>query len=1095
MKGILACGLVLFFATAIPAQRLPPALVVQGPKGSEALLLSKVRTEVRVIGYVAETATSLTFTSQLPNAVEGDLYFPLPEGATVSGYALDVAAKMIDGVAVERDRGRTVFEEIISRRIDPGLIEWTVGNTFKTRVFPIPPRGSRTIRVQYVSELLSNPDGPAYHLPLHFKDPIAEFSLRVEVVKPAAQPRIARGRLKGFAFAPWHESYAAEATLQNAAPADDVVIVLPDVRKSPVCVERADDGQVYFALHDMPQPAEKLPGPIAPKHVVVYWDASGSRGQSDHSREIRLLKDYLAAQHFPVSGAKRTIQVDLVLFRNAAAKPKRFTLTGPKCSDLIAELHAVQYDGGTQMASITPPPGAPRPDYYLLFSDGVSNFGEQKPVGFNAPVYAFSGDPEADHSFLQHLATATGGQYFNLGKLKDSEVLAAIGRTPYCFLGAIVDGGEAAGLYPELPQPIQGRFTLTGKLVGNEALVTLQYGLAGKVLQHRAFHVAAAAAVEGSLLRRLWAQKKLADLMAFQERNQKQIIELGQEYGMVTPYTSLIVLESLDQYVQYGIAPPTSLPEMRRNYAQQVSLREADRQKARADKLEQVVGAWQTRVEWWKREFVYSPDFKYHDSSQSGRAEPPRVKPAKKRPSTGPHSPRVAGCAFRMGPPSYFGGPNRVGHSYGGMGGGMMGGMGGMGTGMAGGVGGMGGGMGDAAFGAGGAGGRGGSVRGSGARAAGSGAGSFAPPPPSVTPPAAEATAPATRVPAALAPSPAEPAAAKDHAAKTHVLVQPPDPGAPYLKALRVAAPEDRFAVYMAGRVRHGGSPAYYMDCAEFFRRNGEPDVAIQVLSNIAEMDLDDVRLLRVLGHSLAEIGQVDLAAATYETVLQMQPEEPQSYRDLALILARRAETLRHDGAEDVDEPEDAGRGEQDRAFARTDCARAIELLYEVVLRPWGRDYPEIEIVALEEINHLILRAEALGVKKTPVDPRLVQNLDLDLRIVVTWFSNGTDVDLRIVEPSDEKATPSHNRTTIGGLASANLAAYGPEEYLIHKAMRGKYRIEAEFRDNGGKSLPGPLIGSVDIFVNYGRPDETHRTITFRRDAARRTATLGKVQF
>ena len=45
--------------------------------------------------------------------MEGDLYFPLPEGATVSGYALDIEGRMIDGVAVEKHKGRQVFENIV----------------------------------------------------------------------------------------------------------------------------------------------------------------------------------------------------------------------------------------------------------------------------------------------------------------------------------------------------------------------------------------------------------------------------------------------------------------------------------------------------------------------------------------------------------------------------------------------------------------------------------------------------------------------------------------------------------------------------------------------------------------------------------------------------------------------------------------------------------------------------------------------------------------------------------------------------------------------------------------------------------------------
>ena len=96
----------------------------------------------------------------------------------------------------------------------------------------------------------------------------------------------------------------------------------------------------------------------------------------------------------------------------------------------------------------------------------------------------------------------------------------------------------------------------------------------------RTFKVSVADAVEGSLLRRLWAQKKLADLMIHQKANEKEIAALGKQFGLVTPYTSLLVLDSLEQYVQYEIAPPKSLAAMREEYMRRIDTVEHQKQKA-----------------------------------------------------------------------------------------------------------------------------------------------------------------------------------------------------------------------------------------------------------------------------------------------------------------------------------------------------------------------------------------------------------------------------------------------------------------------------------------------------------------------------------
>jgi Ca-activated chloride channel homolog len=230
----------LLLASTLSAQTVPPALMVKKEGVSVPLGLSSLRTEVRILGSVAETTTTMTFSNPTPRAMEGDLYFPLPEGATVSGYALDIGGVMVDGVAVEKHEARRVFEQVVRRGIDPGLVQWTKGNNFQTRVFPIPANGSRTVRVQYVTELIGGNDAPAYHLPLKFKDKLREFSLRVEVVKPVAAPVVAQGGLASFTFEKWRDSYVAEAKQQNWLPVEDLVIALPKTDGPQVLVEKAD---------------------------------------------------------------------------------------------------------------------------------------------------------------------------------------------------------------------------------------------------------------------------------------------------------------------------------------------------------------------------------------------------------------------------------------------------------------------------------------------------------------------------------------------------------------------------------------------------------------------------------------------------------------------------------------------------------------------------------------------------------------------------------------------------------------------------------------------------------------------------------------
>jgi len=256
LPAVLFSALILFGGMPVDsdAQEAPPALMVKEDGESRPLGLKKLRAEAKIYGFVARTSMTMTFYNPEDRVMEGTLYFPLPEGSTVSGYALDIEGKMIDGVAVEKTKGRVVFEKIVRQGIDPGLVEWTKGNNFKTRVYPIPAKGTRTIRVDYVSELIGGGEAPAYRLPLHMKENLEEFSVRLEVVKPTEVPTVEAAGLANFSFEKWEENYVAEATREDYQPSHDLVVAIPDAGAGHALVEKSADGTYRFAVEDFPKP-------------------------------------------------------------------------------------------------------------------------------------------------------------------------------------------------------------------------------------------------------------------------------------------------------------------------------------------------------------------------------------------------------------------------------------------------------------------------------------------------------------------------------------------------------------------------------------------------------------------------------------------------------------------------------------------------------------------------------------------------------------------------------------------------------------------------------------------------------------------------
>ena len=68
------------------------------------------------------------------------------------------------------------------------------GNMFQTRIYPIPIRGTRTVKIVYTSELATGKDNTAIYAHPIWLDHNIDFEARVEVVTGTdAAPLFAKG--------------------------------------------------------------------------------------------------------------------------------------------------------------------------------------------------------------------------------------------------------------------------------------------------------------------------------------------------------------------------------------------------------------------------------------------------------------------------------------------------------------------------------------------------------------------------------------------------------------------------------------------------------------------------------------------------------------------------------------------------------------------------------------------------------------------------------------------------------------------------------------------------------------------------------------
>jgi hypothetical protein len=114
---------------------------------------------------------------------EGELTFPLEEGATVCGYAVDIEGQLVDAVVCEKEKARVAFEtEVREKRAGPAIAEQVAGsNVFRTKIYPLPAHGQRTVRVCVAAELADTAAGASYVCPLRANAVVDSFRLAAQV--------------------------------------------------------------------------------------------------------------------------------------------------------------------------------------------------------------------------------------------------------------------------------------------------------------------------------------------------------------------------------------------------------------------------------------------------------------------------------------------------------------------------------------------------------------------------------------------------------------------------------------------------------------------------------------------------------------------------------------------------------------------------------------------------------------------------------------------------------------------------------------------------------------------------------------------------
>lgn len=952
-----------------------PRLSVDVDDKKHDLEINSIQVSIEVIGNIATTTFDVSFFNSFNRNLEAELTLPLAEGQQVSRYALEINNKLREGVVVEKVMARQVFEAIVSRKVDPGIANLTKGNTFSTRIFPVPANGYKRVVIA-ITETLNGDDANLYYtVPVVYEQKIGKFNLNVKVLTSGA---LTNQRLKGFDnidFDSQDNAYLLNFERENYTLSEPIKFTIPRFSNADHELYTGEfEGRTYFYLiAKTPElPATSKPDPAS---IGIYWDNSFSAYQRDIRKELDFLELYLSA----LPGTKK---VTVNTFNYKAGETRTFDIT-KDVSRLKDYLLGLKNDGATRLDNLVT---GNKYDVVLLFSDALNTVSTDDMKLPEIPVHTITSAAGSNYSFLKRIAALTNAEFIDLNYLKPDEAVGKLRKNETQLLRSSFDTREMEEVYPDLPSTAGKYVEVSGKLKRSTALITLNFGRAGQI--ESSIPVTIANGINAPVTR-IWAQKKIESLQTYFVKGTEEIAQLGTRFNIITPGTSFIVLEDLIDYYQYQIEPPD---DMKENYFNMVSAMS-------------------------KR-----PDMG-EDKSHIGRNNQRYFENLTKWYGTD-YSSKNLGKDGSGGKSTVIGGNNQTQQDDSDL-------------------------M---------------NVEGVTVTALGisrtsrdrTSAGATV----TVDETVSDSEVSEYSVNELASGSRRRP----DNKSSIKILAWQPD--APYMSILRDARDSvEMEELYFQVKEDNLLRPSFYIEVSDYLFSKKMHDMAVRVMTNVLELDLENPELLKAAGHRLLNEKESEIAIQIYQEISKLRPEEPQSFRDLAKAYI--------------------ANGQYDLALQQ----------YDFILdNSWLR-FEGIRDVILNEFNHLI---EAHGDKLTVSEKfrKFIKPMPLDVRVVIDWTSNENDIDLWVTDPNGEKCFYKYPTTSMGGKITSDFTrGYGPEEFSVKKAKPGIYKIEVNYYGDSRQSITGPVTVYATMYTNYGKPNEEKKQVAIQLTKGQKAVMVAELKF
>ncbi|OGV64483.1 MAG: hypothetical protein A3K19_21380 [Lentisphaerae bacterium RIFOXYB12_FULL_65_16] len=577
MRTLRVLGSVLLLA---PSMAWATGVLLPKDTSLPALGIRHQRVDINIRDGVANVRVDQVFFNSTDRDLEAVYVFPLPEDASISDFAMTINGKRVSGELLPKEKARSIYQDIVRRMRDPGLLEYIGGALFQVSVYPVQKRSDQRIEIAYSHTLQYDAGLYRFVFPLRTGDEasrtLEDFTVRVglnstvpirTLYSPSHDVGISR---KGD-----HEAVIGFEENKSLLNRDFVLYYGVSEKEFGInLLAHAPKGEDGFFLLMLAPTADPALGKVMDKDITFVIDTSGSMA-GDKIQQARNALDYCIRKLNPGD------RFNIVRF-STDVEPLSSELlpadaTGRnRALEFVKKLEA---RGGTDInGALTQALGVKtdgkRPYLVAFLTDGMPTVGTTDNATIlgnlvkgrqdDTRIFVFGVGNDVNSHLLDQVAGNTGAMamYVAPGENIETAVSSFYDKVSHPVLARpelVIDKVQCRDVYPKaLPDLFcGGQVRVFGRYHGSGHVAVRLTGLVNGEKREFVYEgTFPEESRDNDFIPRLWATRKvgyLLDEIRLHGENAElkdEVVRLSREYGIMTPYTSYLVVEDDKQVVR-----------------------------------------------------------------------------------------------------------------------------------------------------------------------------------------------------------------------------------------------------------------------------------------------------------------------------------------------------------------------------------------------------------------------------------------------------------------------------------------------------------------------------------------------------------------